>query len=142
MKKFLFVLVFLGIIMGCEKDSNRRNNNPYIPNYGFSAILNLNLPAYSGLLSNLNPISVTVEGDIYFLIMKVSDNDYRAWNGNCPNQALTACSRLSISGLNGQCNCEDALIYSLFTGTAQNAAYPMINYRVEVLGNNTIRVFN
>lgn len=142
MKKSLLSVAFFLVFMSCDQDSNRRNNNPYIPIYSFSATLNLNLPAYNGLLSNQNPISVIVDGDINFLIMKVSDNDYRAWNGNCPNQSLTTCSRLSISGLNAQCNCEDAFLYSLFTGTATNAVYPMVNYRVETLGNNTIRVFN
>ena len=142
MKNYFLAFAFLGLLISCEKDSNRRANNPFLPNYNFSAILNLNLPSYSGLRSNLNPIAVNIEGDIDILIMKVSDNDFRAWNGNCPNQSQTSCSRLSISGLDGKCNCEDAFLYSLFTGIAQNASYPMINYRVEVLGNNSIRVYN
>jgi len=142
MKKFLIAFVLLALLVSCEKDSNTRTNNPYIPNYGFSAVLNLNLPSYSGLLTPANPIAITVEGDIYLLIMKVSDGQFYAWNGNCPNQSPTSCSRLTISGLNGKCGCDDGLLYSLFTGTAQNASYPMINYRVESLGNNTIRVYN
>ncbi len=142
MKKYSFAFVFLLLLLSCEKDTVTRTNNPYIPNYSFSAILNLNLPSNSGLLTNLNPIAITVDGDIDILIMKVSDGDYRAWNGNCPNQSPEACSRLSLSGLNGKCNCDHALLYSLFTGIAQNATYPMINYRVESLGNNSIRVYN
>lgn len=142
MKKLLTAFVLLVLFVSCEKDTNTRTNNPYIPNYGFSAILNLNLPSYSGLLTPVNPIAITVEGDIYLLIMKVSDGQFYAWNGNCPNQSLTSCSRLSISGLDGKCNCEDGFRYSLFTGIGQNATYPMINYRVESLGNNTIRVYN
>jgi len=142
MKKYSFFLLFLLVAFVCEKDSNRRSNNPYLPNYSFNAVLNLNLPSFNALLSNLNPIAVTVDGDIDILIMKGSDNQYYAWNGNCPNQAPTNCSKLTISGLNGKCNCEDAFLYNLFTGTAPNAVYPMINYRVEVLGNNSIRVYN
>jgi hypothetical protein len=142
MKKYSFFLLFIFVAFGCEKDSNRRSNNPYLPNYSFNAVLNLNLPSFNALLSNLNPIAVTVDGDIDILIMKGSDNQYYAWNGNCPNQAPTDCSKLTISGLNGKCNCEDAFLYNLFTGTAPNAVYPMINYRVEVLGNNSIRVYN
>jgi hypothetical protein len=142
MKKCFLTIILFGLLISCEKDSNRRTANPYLPNYSFSAILNLNLPSYSALLSNLNPIAITVEGDIYILIMKGSDNNYLAWNGNCPNQTQTACSRLTITGLDGKCGCEDAYRYSLFTGLGQNATYPLINYRVESLGNNTIRVYN
>jgi len=142
MKKYFCAIILLGLLLSCEKDSNRRTNNPFIPNYGFSTILNLNLPSYSQLLSNLNPIAITVEGDIYLLIMKSSDNNYLAWNGNCPNQSLTSCSRLTILGLDGKCGCDDAYRYSLFTGLCANATYPLINYRVENLGNNTIRIYN
>ena len=127
---------------GNESTFNTKVGNSFIPNYTFSTILNLNLPSYSGLLFSVNPIAITVEGDIHLLIMKVSDNQYSAWNGNCPNQSPTICSRLSISGLNGKCNCDDGFLYSLFTGLGQNATYPLINYSVEILGNNTIRVFN
>lgn len=142
MKKPYLFFLFLLLAMGCDKDSNRRTNNPFLPNYSFNAVLNLNLPSNNALLSNLNPIAITIDNDIDILIMKGTDNLYYAWNANCPNQSPTDCSRLTISGLNGKCNCEDAFLYNLFTGTAINATYSMINYRVEVLGNNSIRVYN
>lgn len=142
MKKFLFAFFILSLFASCERESARRTNNPYLPNYGFSVILNLNLPSFSGLLTPVNPIAITIEGDIHLLIMKISDNQYYAWNGNCPNESPTACSKLSISGSNGKCNCDDGFLYSLFTGIGQNATYPLINYRVEALGNNSIRVYN
>lgn len=143
MKKYFLTLVIFGLLCSCDKDSGRSNNNPYLPNYSFSAILNLNLPGYSGLNSNLNPTRITVDGDIDIVMMKISSNEYRAWNGNCPNQSPTACSRLSISGLNAKCNCEDAYEYNIFNGIGNNgASYTMVPYRVEVLSNNSIRVYN
>jgi hypothetical protein len=143
MKKYFLTLVIFGLLCSCDKESGRSNNNPYLPNYSFSAILNLNLPGYSGLNSNLNPTQITVDGDIDIVMMKISSNEYRAWNGNCPNQSPTACSRLSISGLNAKCNCEDAYEYNMFNGIGNNgASYTMVPYRVEVLGNNSIRVYN
>jgi hypothetical protein len=141
MKKFLFAFFLIALFASCEKDSTRRTNNPYLPNYGFSTILNLNLPSNSQLLNNFNPMPVNVDGDIYILIMKTADN-YVAWNGNCPNHTQTACSRLTIVGSDAKCNCDDGFIYSLFSGLGENATYPLINYRVESLGNNTIRVYN
>ncbi|WP_298221357.1 hypothetical protein [Flavobacterium sp.] len=141
MKKYFIIFMVIGLLFGCEKDSGRTYNNPYLPNYSFSATINLNLPGYSGLNSNSNPIMFTVDGDINIVMMKVAGTDYRAWNGNCPNQAPTACSKLSIQGLSAKCNCEDGYAYSLFDGTAA-AQYGMIPYRVEVLNSSTIRVYN
>jgi nitrite reductase/ring-hydroxylating ferredoxin subunit len=140
-KNFLFFL-FIGLLWSCEKNSGRTYNNPFIPNYTVNATLNLNLPSYSGLNSNGNPQAIILDNDIYVVIMKVAGNEYVAWNGNCPNQSLTPCSRLTITGLNAKCNCEDAYSYSMFDGSALNAQYMMIPYRVEVLGNNTIRIYN
>jgi len=141
MKKYFFPFIFIGLFWSCEKNSSRTYNNPYLPNYTVNATLNLNFPQYSGLNSNLNPIATTVNNDIDIVIMK-SGSGYVAWNGNCPNQTPTACSRLIISGLNAKCNCEDAFEYSMFSGIGTNAQYTMIPYRVEVLGNNMIRIYN
>lgn len=129
-------MVFL---MGCTKDT-ARNNNPYIPSYSFSFVINLNFAAYSGLNSPLNPIAITEPSGIPILMMKISDTDYRAWNAYCPNQSPSPCSQMTIKGLDAKCSC-DALEYSLFTGVG-TAQYAMIPYRVEVLGNNSLRVYN
>ncbi len=142
MKKYSFFLLFLFVAFGCERDSNRRSNNPYLPNYSFSATLNLNLPAYSQLKLDGNALKLTVDGDIDVVIIKVGGSDYRAWNGNCPNQPPTACSKLSIQSGSAKCGCEDGYIYNMYDGRAQNAQYIMVPYRVEVLDINTIRVYN
>lgn len=141
MKKYFLIFLFIGLLTACEKDSGRTYNNPYLPNYSFSALLNLNLPSYSGLNSNSNPIAFTVEGDINIVMMRVAGSDFRAWNGNCPNQSPTSCSRLTLQGLTAKCNCEHAYQYSMFDGTAA-APYGMVNYRVEVINSTTIRVYN
>jgi len=141
MKRFLLWLPVFLLFLSCTKNAVR-NNNPYLPNYNFSSILNLNLPLFSPLNSNLNPMALTLDSDINVLVMKVSGSEYRAWNANCPNQSPAVCSNLVISGLNGKCNC-DEILYSLFTGIgSNNVQYTMIPYRVEILGNNSIRIYN
>ncbi len=132
----------VGTGYGNESTFNTKVNSPLIPNYTFSTVLNLNLPLYSNLNFVASPLPLTIVNNIDIIVMKVSEGNYVAWNGNCPNQSLTPCSRLSIAGLNAKCNCEDAFLYSLFTGIAQSAIYPIISYQVEIMGNNSIRVFN
>lgn len=139
MKKNIPLVLLISLFLNCSRDTVR-NNNPYLPDYSFSFAINLNLPLYSGLNSPINPILVTEPSGNTIVIMKVSDTDFRAWNANCPNQYPSACSKMVIKGLNAKCNC-DALEYSLFTGVG-TAKYTMIAYRVEVLGNNSIRIYN
>ena len=141
MKRIFLAILFLGLIVSCDQNSPKRNN-PYLPSYNFSAILNLNLPLYSELNSNMVAKRITIEGDIDIVIMKVGGTDYRAFNGNCPNQAPTSCSRLTIEGLYAKCGCEDNYKYSMFDGIGANAQYTMVPYRVEALGGNQIRVYN
>ena len=141
MKKVcLFVLVVL-TAMSCSKQAEA-NRNPFVPFVPFSLTLNLNLPGFANLNSNVNPMLITDPnaGVSGLIVMKISDGDFRAWEASCPNQAISSCSRLTISGLNAKCPCDDKL-YSLFTGLGPGQ-YPLIAYRVEVLSNNNIRISN
>ncbi|WP_306353380.1 Rieske (2Fe-2S) protein [Flavobacterium sp. '19STA2R22 D10 B1'] len=140
MKNILFI-VLICVLSGCSKDG-ARGNNPYIPNYSFSIDINTNLPLYSGLNSPINPIyinqnAVGVKG---IIVMKVSTTDYRAFEASCPNQYPADCSTLTIHGVNAKCPCDDKE-YSLFTGVGPGE-YPLKPYRVQVLNDNLIRVYN
>ena len=128
------------LLISCA-DGMQRNNNPYLPNYGFSITINKNLPLYSGLNSPINPIIIREQtaGISGIIAMKISDNDYRAWELSCPNQVPAACSVMTLNGLNAKCSC-DNFEYSLFTGIG-NAPYTMKPYRVEILG-DLIRISN
>ena len=144
MKKLLALFALVLLLLSCSSD-NVRYKNPYIPNYGFSINIDANLPLYSGLLSAVNPILITNEnvGANGIIVMKISDTDYRAWEANCPNQYLSACSRMVINGVNAKCPC-DEIEYSLFNGVGIDGQgeYTMKPYRVDILGKNLIRVSN
>lgn len=102
----------------------------------------MNLPSYSGLNSPVNPIYISQDGAgvAGIIVMKVSDTDFRAWEANCPNHPPSSCSRMSISGVNAKCNC-DNVTYSLFTGVGEGK-YSMKSYMVELMQGNSIRIFN
>ena len=144
MKKILAFLSMTLFILSCSSDSVRYKN-PYIPNYTFSITINANLPLYSGLLSAANPILITQNnvGANGIIVMKISDTDYRAWEANCPNQYPSACSRMVINGLNAKCPCDD-IEYNLFNGVGIDGQgeYTMKPYRIEIIGDNLIRVSN
>ena len=144
MKKIVALLSIIVLFISCSSD-NVRYKNPYIPEYGFSINIDANLPLYSGLLSAINPILITNEnvGANGIIVMKISDTDYRAWEANCPNQYLSACSRMVINGVNAKCPC-DEIEYSLFNGVGIDGQgeYTMKPYRVDILGKNLIRVSN
>jgi hypothetical protein len=139
MKNWLFCF-FIGLLCSCS-DGMQSYNNPYLPNYSFAITINKNLPLYNGLNSPINPIIIreATAGITGIIAMKISDNDYRAWELSCPNQVPTNCSKMTLNGLNAKCSC-DNFEYSIFTGLG-NAPYPMKPYRVEVLG-DVIRIYN
>lgn len=137
MKNFFLLILATALLLGCGNDTVR-NNNPYIPSYGFSYVVNLNLNA--ALNSPANPVILTEPSGISMIVIKVTGSDYRAWNANCPNHTPSSCSRLIPNSLTAKCSCEN-YEYNLLTGVG-NAQYTLIPYRVEVLGNNSIRVYN
>jgi nitrite reductase/ring-hydroxylating ferredoxin subunit len=145
MKKLLSALTAIIVLSGCS-NSETHYKNPYIPNYSFSIIINMNLPLYSGLKSPINPIPIDdANGGVKGIIaMQVSSTDYRVWERTCPNQYPSSCSRMEIDGVTAKCPCDD-VIYSLFDGQPQqgfNVEYPMKPYRVEIINPTTIRIYN
>ena len=144
MKKTVTLISLVILILSCSSDSVRYKN-PYIPDYNFTITINANLPTYTKLLSAVNPLLIFdgTSGANGIIVMKISDTDYRAWEANCPNQYLSACSRMVINGVNAKCPC-DEIEYSLFNGVGVNGQgeYTMKPYRVDILSKNLIRVSN
>ena len=100
-EKSLLALILLPFITGCSKDKVR-NTNPYLPDYSFRLTINTNLASYSKLNFNMQPLYINdgTSGIKGIIVMKVSDTDFKAWEAACPNQNLSDCSTMVISGLN------------------------------------------
>lgn len=142
MKKYIFYLLFLPLLFACSKDENRRNENPFLPDYSFTVDLNLNLPLYSNLNSPFSPQLVNLQGAGIkgLIIMKISDTDYRVWEAACPNQYPSeTCSLMEIIGIKSKCPCDD-LEYNLTDGVG-NGPYTLKPYRVEVSG-KILHIYN
>lgn len=140
MKKILLLLVLSTFFLSCSKDKFN-NNNPYLPNYPFSIDLNTNLPTYSNLKFTGNAIKAyPLNGPSKGIIVFNTGSAINAFDGACPNQNLSSCSTLTISGSNANCPCGSEN-YNLFTGQSAGKEYPLKQYRVEVNG-DVIRVYN
>ena len=138
MKKFWLFLVLTAVFFSCS-DSERSNNNPYIPNYSVNFSINTSLPAYSDLKYAGNGVIVPGYGAKGVIVFSTGINTYNAFDAACPNQALTSCTAMTIEDLFAVCSCDKAK-YNLYTGLG-GKEYPLKQYRVEVSG-TVIRVYN
>ncbi|MFY8182430.1 MAG: Rieske (2Fe-2S) protein [Flavobacterium sp.] len=140
MKKTTLLILFATFIFGCSKD-RFNNDNPFLPNYNFSIDLNTNLPIYASLKFTGNAVKAfPANGPSRGIIVFNNGSGFNAFDGACPNQALTTCSTLNISGSNANCPCNSEN-YNLFTGQSPGQQYELKRYRVEVNG-DVVRVFN
>lgn len=143
MKKFIAIFILTVVALSCSKD-NIRNNNPYLPTYRFSSsTINLNLATNINLQSPGNAIEyfevgVGIRNKVFILN---TGSGFLAFDACCPSQALSDCSTMNLEGIVAVCPCDD-LEYSLFSGEAVGGEYPMVQYRVEVLSETSIRVYN
>ena len=139
-KKSHFLLFFL-IIISCSKE--RINNNPYLQNISFEKTINLNLPQYDNLRYSGGSIYVENGGIKGLLLFNINDQ-IMAWEASCQNHYPSECSKMSISGVQSTCSCEN-YNYSLATGQMlseiNERTYPMLSYFSEKNG-NSIRIFN
>jgi nitrite reductase/ring-hydroxylating ferredoxin subunit len=138
MKKYI-LLVITVFLWSCESQ-NFNNNNPYIPNYSFSTELNLELPSYSALNFVSNAKYLSGFGARGIIVFNAGNNNFKAYDAACPNQALSSCSTMAINGINVVCACDNNS-YNLFSGQSTGQYYPMKQYRVEIFG-TIIRVYN
>lgn len=131
MKHFFFLIISTFLFISCNKDENVNNNNPYLPNYPVNLQINTSLPAYNDLNYVSNPVYINIAGAGIrgIIAMKTGEGLYTAFDAACPNQSLSDCSTMTINGINAVCPCDDKE-YSLFTGLAAGAQYPMKQYRV------------
>ena len=137
MKKYLLLLL-LAFLSSCNSD-NFNNKNPYIPNYSFSVNINTDLPTYNNLKFASNGMYIS-EGGARGLVVFNTGSGYVAYDAACPNQQITSCSTMSVSGINAVCSCDSAS-YSLFTGQSAGKQYPMKPYHVELSG-TVIHIYN
>jgi nitrite reductase/ring-hydroxylating ferredoxin subunit len=137
MKKYLLVFFIIALFLGCSP-TNFNNQNPYIANYNFTLNINMDLPSYGSLLYPSNAVYYAGQG-VRGLIIFNTGSGYNAFDAACPNQAIGACSTMTIKGINAICPC-DGREYSLFTGQG-GLQYPLKQYRVEVIG-NMLRIYN
>jgi nitrite reductase/ring-hydroxylating ferredoxin subunit len=137
MKKYALVFLVIPFLFSCS-DSGFNNTNPFIPNYTFTVDLNLNLPQYSNLKFVSNAVFVPGFGASGVIVFNTGSG-YNAFDAACPNQAISACSTMTIKGINAICGC-DSKEYNLFTGQS-DLQYPMKQYRVQVNG-TVLRVYN
>jgi nitrite reductase/ring-hydroxylating ferredoxin subunit len=141
--KLLIYACLLFALSGCSNSVTERN--PYLPEVGFRFELNLNLPLYSPLANQGNPVFVDNPGTGVrgVIVMKTSIDIYRAFEASCPNHAPNSCSTMEIDGQIARCSCED-YEYSLFTGQMLNRPddgaryFDMLEYRASGSGNTVI----
>lgn len=136
MRKIILLLTLSSFFFSCN-DNGFNNKNPYLPNYTFTVDINMNF--YDNLKFTSNGIYYSAEG-VRGIIIFNTGNGFNAFDAACPNQALSACSTMTVSGINAICSCDDAK-YSLFTGQSPGKQFPLKQYRVEVRG-NVLRVYN
>ncbi len=137
MKKIILLFLITVSFSSCS-DNGFNNNNPYLPNYTFTADINLSLPAYSNLKYVSNAVYYSAAGVKGIYIFNTGSG-YNAFDAACPNQAISSCSTMTLNGINLICPCDNQE-YSLFTGQGK-LQYPLKQYRVEVSG-NSLRVYN
>jgi nitrite reductase/ring-hydroxylating ferredoxin subunit len=134
----LLVLFSISLLfLSCHRD-RVNNSNPYLANYGFSIQINMNLPLYSNLQFAGNSIKVDEFGvGNRGIIVFNSGSGFYAYDGACPNQALSSCSTLTLNSSSATCPCDNA-VYSLFNGQAAGMQYTLKPYRAELNGTTVI----
>lgn len=143
MKKSIVALILTALLTTCSSD-DRINNCNFLFDAAVNATVNLNLPQFSQLQFISNSVYIPNQGNAGIIVTNVGTG-LRAWDAADPNHAPTNCSLLSIDGSEAICGCQDANVYSLFTGIpveGENLSCGLKEYRVSPTGSNTFLITN
>ncbi len=140
MRRLLPIALILWTILGCSDNTQQRN--PFLPELGFRFEINLNLPLYSPLTNQGNPVVINSPdiGVRGVVVMNSGFDQYVAWELSCPNHPPNSCSTMELDGQLVRCRCED-YEYTLFTGQLLNRPddgeryYDLLFYRATRSGN-------
>lgn len=114
--KYLVVGVML-FLTGCSSNSHVYDN-PNLLNVSVYFTIYLNLPQFTPLNFDMNPVFVDGYGNGGVIITKVGSDNYIAFDAADPNHPAENCSTLQINGIKGVCQCNDHNVYNLISGTA------------------------
>ena len=135
-----FIALFLGLVLiSCNNDDSRNDNNPNLLSPLINVNLNLNLPQYNPLKFPGNSLILDGEGIRGVVIYNVNNDLYTAFELSDPNHTPNECSKMSINGILATCPCTtDSNVYDIVTGQHQSneVLYPMQQYFVTRNGDN------
>jgi len=146
MKNILLGIFILTLFGNCKKDDNIQSGcvSVLLPNYGFDTgnAINLSLPQYSGLQFAGN--SLYVSGySVRGVYLYNTGSSIVGFEASDPAHEPNSCSRMTLSGIELTCQCDDGNKYELLTGQqiSGTSGNCLKAYRVESNG-NIIRVYN
>lgn len=135
MKKIkLFVSLSL-LVLACSDDDEVRHN-PYLIDQKFSYQLHLSLPEYNQLNFDGNHIVLPQLGLNGVVVFNINGSMFSAFELSDPNHALRDCSRLTVSGTEASCSCDDGNVYEIIMGqpVEGDGIYTMKRYNINRAG--------
>jgi len=148
MKKILLGIIIIALFGNCKKDDAIQSScvSVLLPNYGFDTgnAINLSLALYSSSGINLPGNSLEINGySVKGFVLYNTGFSIVAYELSDPAHGPNSCSRMTLSGIELSCQCDDGNKYELLSGQQISGAtgHCLKAYRVEKNG-NIIRVYN
>jgi len=146
MKKILLGIIIITLFGNCKKDDAIQSScvSVLLPNYGFDTgnAINTNLALYSGIDFAGNTLEINGYSVRGFVLYNTGFSIV-AYELSDPAHGPNSCSKMSLSGIELSCQCDDGNKYEMVTGQqiSGTTGHCLKAYRVERNG-NIIRVFN
>ncbi len=140
MKK-ISILILLFSLLACS-DSDTDPNN-ILPNIPVNETVFLDLPQYIDLKA-VGGWAYTQGGISGIILYRAGTTNYVAWERSAPHLAPSSCSRMTVeNGIIMYCFCDESK-FQIIDGAPMTDGinYAAKQYRVDILGNNTLRITN
>ncbi len=140
MKKLAIFILILTLLSCSDNDIDPNNILPNIP---VNETIFLDLPQYIDLKA-VGGWAYTNGGISGIILYRSGTTNYIAWERSAPHLAPKTCSQMTVeNSIIMYCSCDESK-FSIIDGSPQTDGinYAAKFYRVDVLGNNTLRITN
>ena len=129
MKQIALLLCFILVLVSCNSDDVRQDQNPNLVNLSFSVDYNLTLPQYTQLNFEGNSFQDYSLGITGINIYYIGNKQYFAYELTDPNHPVTECSTLVVNGITARCQCDDNNAYNVVNGQQTEGAQGQYSLR-------------
>lgn len=138
MRKYFISFLIAIFLVSCDDPKP----NDLLPQRSVDVTIDVNLPAYQGLLVPGGYAFTPTSAEYGFkgILVYNRNNSYVSFDRACPHYAVNDCGAMTFDGMYLKCPCDNSLFNVINGGSSTTVNFQAREYHVEVVNSHILRI--